>query len=44
MQVHNMLEKQGRGYKAGNIKLIKVKPLIIEVYKRDGEVIRYRRV
>lgn len=44
MQVHNMLEKQGRGYKAGNIKLVKIKSLIVEVHKRDGEVIRYRRI
>jgi len=44
MQVHNMLEPIGRKYKVGNIKLIKVKPLVVEVYKRNGEIIKYKKV
>ena len=44
MLVHNMLEKVGQKYKVGNIKLIRVKPLIIEVFKSNGEIIKYRKV
>lgn len=44
MQVHNMLERQGHGYKVGNIKLIKVRPEYIDVYTRAGETIIYKRV
>jgi len=44
MLVHNMLEKVGTKYKVGNIKLIKVKELVVEVYKRNGEIIKYRKV
>jgi len=39
-----MLEKIGQKYKAGNIKLVRIKPLVVEVYKRNGEVIKYRKV
>ena len=43
MQVHNMLEKIGQKYKVGNIKLIRVKPLVIEVYKSNGDILKYRK-
>ena len=44
MQVHNMLEKDGHGFKVANIKLIKVKPEIVEVHKKTGELLKYKRV
>lgn len=44
MQVHNMLEREGHGYKSGNIRLVKIKPDFIEVFKKGGEVIKYKRV
>jgi len=44
MQVHNMLERKGYSYKAGNIKLIKIKPEFVEIRKRDGEVLMYKRI
>ena len=44
VQVHNMLEKVGQSYKAGNIRVIKIKPEMIEVYKRGGELLKYKRM
>ena len=44
MFIQNLLEKQGQQYKAGNIKLVKILPLVVEVHKRDGEVLKYRKV
>ena len=44
MQVYNMLERDGRGFKAANIRLIKVKPEIVEVYKKTGELLKYKRI
>ena len=47
MQVHNMLEEiptdNGRvqKYIVGNIRLVRIKPEEIEVYKRNGEVIKF---
>ena len=45
MQVQNMLESKGigQGYVAGNIRLVKIRSDQIEVYKQNGEVIKYRR-
>jgi len=38
------LEKVGNKYKVGNIKLVRIKPLVVEVYHRDGRIITYRKV
>ncbi len=46
MQIHNMLESNGKGvgYQAGNIRLVKIKAELIEVIKRNGEIIKYQRI
>lgn len=36
MQVQNMLEKNRFGFIGGNIKLVRIKPDRVEVFKRDG--------
>ena len=45
MQIHNMLESNGngKGYLAGNIRLIKVKEDIVEIHKRNGEIIKFKK-
>lgn len=45
MQVHNMLESKGKGlgYISGNIKLVRIRGEHIEVYKRSGQIIKFRR-
>lgn len=46
MQIHNMLESSGdgKGYQTGNIRLVKIKEDIIEVHKRDGDIIKFKKV
>ena len=44
MPVHNMLEKNGHGYFNGNIRLIKISPEKVTVYKKDGGVLTYQNV
>ena len=46
MQIHNMLESngEGHGFKAGNIRLVKIKSDVVEVCKQNRQVITYRRV
>jgi len=42
MLVHNMLEKNGHGYINGNIRLVKIFPEKVTVYKKDGGVLTYQ--
>ena len=44
MQVHNMLERDGQGFKGANIRLVKIKPEGVEVYKKNGELLKYKRI
>lgn len=41
MLVLNMLEKIGNRYLNGNIKLVRIKPEVIEVRKTDGTMLLY---
>lgn len=42
MLVINHLERDGRKYKVGNIKVIRVGPEFIEVTKKNREILKYR--
>jgi len=42
MIIHNMLEKNGHGYINGNIKLVKIFPEKVTIYKKDGIVLVYQ--